>query len=145
MLLMKSITEHIRRTLAINPEQYSAGVSQNRVRSFGYALAGCLHMLRYAKNVRIQVLATLIVIAVSFWLGLSRLEWAMIVLSIGLNWFAEFMNAAIESTVNLISPEYHPMAQIAKDVAAGAALVTSITALVIAMLVFAPPLWEKLW
>ncbi|HLA42162.1 MAG TPA: diacylglycerol kinase family protein [Aggregatilineales bacterium] len=140
---MKSISEYIRRTLAINPEKYSAKVSENRVRSFSYALAGCLHMLRYAKNVRIQMFAALAVISISLWLGLSRVEWAVIALIIGLNWFAEFMNAAIEATVNLASPEYHPMAQLAKDVAAGAVLLTAILSVIIALLLLVPPLWEK--
>src|SRR5689334_20527405 len=67
--MSKDIRNHIQQTLAIDPARYSLKVSENRVASFGYALAGCLHMLRYAKNVRIQLLATLFVGGVGLWLG----------------------------------------------------------------------------
>jgi len=136
--------KHLRSTLAIDPAQYSAKVSENRVASFGYAVAGCLHMLRYAPNLRIQAVATLLVVGLGAWLGLSALAWAVIVLTIGLNWFAEFMNAALEAAVNLASPEHHPMAQLAKDIAAGAVLVTTLMALLIAALLLLPPFWERL-
>lgn len=140
---LKPFTEHIRKTLAINPEPHSLKVSENRWMSFGYALAGFLHMLRYAKNLRIQLIAVLVVLIVGLWLELSRLEWVMLTLVIGLNIFAEFMNAAIEATVNLISPEFHLMAQLAKDIAAGAVLLTTFTALIVALLIFGAPLLEK--
>jgi diacylglycerol kinase len=138
------IRHHIRSTLAIDPARYSQKVSENRLNSFVYALAGCLHMLRYAKNVRIQIAATLLVMVVSLWLGLSRIELAIIVLVIGLNWFAEFMNAAVESAINLASPDYHELAQMGKAVAAGAVLLTTLISLIIGLLLIAPPLWEKL-
>lgn len=141
--MIKKVTDHIASTLHINPEAYSERISPNRVQSFGYALAGILHMLRYAKNVRLQFLATLIVFGLADWLELNRVEWAIIVLVIALNWFAEFLNAAVEAAVNLASPHYHPMAQVAKDVAAGAVLLMTLTAVVIGLLLMGPPLWEK--
>lgn len=138
------ILDHIRSTLAINPARYSQKVSENRFTSFGYALAGCLHMLRYAKNVRIQLLATGVVVALGVWLSLEAVEWAVIVLVIGLNWFAEFLNAAIEAAVNLASQEKHEMAQLAKDIAAGSVLVTTLLAVIIAALLLVPPLAQKI-
>jgi diacylglycerol kinase len=141
---IEPLLDHIRKTLAIDPQSHSLKVSENRLTSFTYALAGCLHMLHYAKNVHIQATVTLIVLGVGLWVGLKRVEWAIIVLVIGLNWFAEFMNAAIEMVVNLATPEYHDMARVAKDVAAGAVLVMTVVAVLIALLLLAPPLWEKL-
>lgn len=138
------LREHIRLTLRINPEHYSPKVSENRLNSFVYAFAGCLHMLRYAKNLRIQIVMAGLVILIGLWVGLSAIEWAILVLAIGLNLFAEFMNAAVESAVNLASSESHPMAHIAKDVAAGAVLLTAITAVIIGLLLLFPPLWETL-
>jgi diacylglycerol kinase len=138
------IRDHIRSTLAIDPTRYSQKISENRWHSFIYALAGCLHMLRYAKNVRIQASATLLVTVLGLWLGLTRTEWAIVVLVIGLNWFAEFMNAAVESAINLASPDYHELAQLGKDVAAGAVLLTTLISVLVGLLLFAPPLWEKL-
>lgn len=141
---IKPITEHIQKTLAINPAGHSAKISENRFTSFGYALAGLLHMLRYAKNVRIQLLAAGVVLMVGLWLGLGALEWAVLTLVIGMNMLAEFLNAAIEATVNLATTDYHPMAQLAKDIGAGAVLLTTLVALIIAGLLLAPPLYTRL-
>lgn len=141
---MNKFRHNIRTTLAINPETSSAQISRGRWESFSFAVAGLLHMLRYAKNIRIQVLATVVVGLVGLWVGLSALEWAVIVLIIAMNWLAEFLNAAIEAVVNLASPEYHDMARLAKDIAAGAVLLATISAVIIAGLILVPPLWERL-
>ncbi len=145
MMTMKKVADHIYSTLHIDPEAYSERVSPNRIQSFGYALAGILHMLRYAKNVRLQMLATLIVFGFAYWLELSTVEWSIIILVIALNGFAEFVNAALEATINMIGSEYHPMAQVAKDVAAGSVLLMTLTAVVIGLLFMGPPLWEKVF
>ena len=143
-LISQNIFQHIRSTLAIQPDDHSLKVSPDRFQSFGYALAGLLHMLRYAKNIRIQVLATAVVIGMSLWLALPRLEIAVLILVIGMNWFAEFVNAAIEAVVNLVTVDYHEMAQLAKDIAAGSVLLMTIVSVIIAALLFIPPLVEKL-
>lgn len=101
-------------------------------------------MLRYAKNLRIQAGATILVLLLGLWLGVSRLEWAILCLVIGLNWLAEFWNASIEAVVNLASPDFHPMAQLAKDIAAGAVLLSALLSLIIALLLLLPSLWNKL-
>ena len=142
--MSKFIPEHLRKTLAIDPDAFSAQTSRNRAVSFGYALAGIAHTLRYSKNARIQALATVIVCLFGFWLEISRVEWALIVLILGLNWFAELVNTAIEAAVNLASPDFHPMAQVAKDVAAGSVLLLTLVAVIIGLLIFLPPLAEKL-
>jgi len=140
----KRFFDHIRSTLAINPDPHSAAVSPNRLASFGYALAGLLHMFRYAKNVRIQGLAAVIVFALAAWLDFGRVEWSILVIMVSLNFLAEFLNAAVEAAVNLATTEYHPMAQVAKDVAAGAALLMALTSVLVGLLLFAEPLWNKL-
>lgn len=135
--------DHIRETLAIDPALHSQKVSENRTNSFVYAFAGILHMLRYAKNVRLQALMTLMVLLICAWLQIAAVEWALIIIVIGLNWVAEFINAAIEATVNLVTDEYHPMAHIAKDVAAGAVLMTTFIAVIVGCILLLPPMWEK--
>lgn len=142
--MSKFAPKHLRDTLAIDPDAFSARTSHNRMVSFGYALAGMVYVLRRSKNVRIQALATLVVCAFGVWLEISRVEWALITLILGLNWFAEFVNTAIEAVVNLASPEYHPMAQVAKDVAAGSVLLMTFVAVIMGLLIFLPPLLEKL-
>lgn len=79
------------------------------------------------------------------WLGLGRLEWAVIVLAIGLVWMAEFVNTALEAVVDLASPDLHPLAKIGKDVAAAAVLAGAATAVLVGLLVLGPPLWLRLF
>jgi len=139
--MLKFLQSHLRQTLALNPQAHSPQVSTNRWRSFVYALAGFMHMLRYAKNLRIQLLAAWVVGLGGLALGLSRVELVLLLLTVTLNILAEFLNAAVEAVVNLASPAYHPMAQVAKDIAAGAVLLTTFMALGVAVLLFGPPLW----
>lgn len=134
----------LRGSAQMDPAHYSATTSRNRLRSFGYALSGCAYMLRYQKNTRILLAATLAVPAVSLWLGIETDDWATLVLTIGIVWMAEFLNAAIEASVNLAAPDIHPMAKVAKDVAAGAVLIAALVALVVGLLILGPPLAAKI-
>jgi diacylglycerol kinase (ATP) len=78
------------------------------------------------------------VVAAGFSAGLSRLEWCAIVLAMMAVWTAEALNTAIELVIDLTSPDMHPMAGRAKDVAAGAVLIAACGAVVVGVLVFAP-------
>ncbi len=127
-----------------DPAAHSPLVSANRWRSFMYAGAGMRYMLRYQKNARIQLLATLVVLLLAIWLGVSPQEWALIILATSLVWLAEFFNAALEAAVNLAVSDFHPMAKVAKDVAAAAVLLAALTSVAIGLIVFAPPLVKKL-
>lgn len=133
----------VQATLSTHPDLYSPITSKSRIASFRYALAGCLYMLRYQKNIRIQSVATVLVFAIGLWLGLVPYGWALLILAIAINWMAEFTNAAIEAVVNLASPDIHPMARVAKDVAAATSLVTALAAVLVGALVMLPPLLER--
>jgi len=100
--------------------------------------------LRTQRNARIHLSVALLVIALGLWLGLNRTEWAIIILTIGLVLAAESFNTVAEAAVDLATAEYHPLAKIAKDVAAGAVLLTAITAIVVGLLILGPPLWKTL-
>jgi len=126
------------------PEDHAAQRSWNRIDSFRYAFAGLWYMLRTQRNAWIHAAFTVVVVAVGFWLALDTLEWALIVLSIGGVWMAEFVNTALEAVVDLASPDIHPLARVGKDVAAGAVLVGAGTAVMVGLLVLGPPLLEKL-
>ena len=139
-----SLHPDVQATLASNPDEYSPITSKSRIASFRYALAGWLYMLRYQKNIRIQIVATALVFAVGLWVGLPPLAWAILILTILANWMAEFLNAAIEAVVNLASPGIHPMARVSKDVAAAATLLAAVASAIIGGLVLGPPLLEKL-
>ena len=110
-------------------------------RSFGHAFRGIGILLRTQANARIHATATVLVVAAGFWFGISRGEWCAVVAAIGLVWSAEGVNTAVETVVDLVSPERHPLAGRAKDVAAGAVLCAAITALVLGSLIFGPRLW----
>lgn len=129
---------------AADPNRYSPTTSPNRVRSLGFAIAGCAYMLRYQQNTRILLAATAAVIPLATALGIDVLQWAILILTIGSVWVAEFINAAIEAAVNVSVSEIHPMAKVAKDVAAAAVLVTVIVAILIGLLILGPPLFDWL-
>ncbi|UOQ73235.1 diacylglycerol kinase family protein [Hymenobacter cellulosilyticus] len=100
--------------------------------------------LRSEVHLRFHALATVIVIGLGFYFRISGLEWALVALAVGSVWSAELVNTAIEAVVDLVSPEYHLLAGKAKDVAAGAVLVTAGAALVVGLLVFGPRVWALL-
>lgn len=132
---------------AADPTRYSPTTSPNRIRSFAFAIAGCAYMLRHQKNTRILLAATIVVIPLAFALGIDAQQWAILTLTMGSVWVTEFINAAIEAAVNVSVSEIHPMAKVAKDVAAAAVLITVIVAIFIGLLILGPPLldWLKIY
>jgi diacylglycerol kinase (ATP) len=117
----------------------------NRAKSFEYAFEGWWHVLRTQHNAWIHALVTFCVVGLGLWLGLSRTDWAILILAVTTVWMAEFMNTALEAIVDMASPEFHPLAKIAKDVAAAAVLLGACGSVLIGLLIMGPPLWEKLF
>lgn len=109
----------------------------SRLDSFGHALWG-LRVFVSQPNARIHCVAACVVVALGWWLGVSRLEWVALTLAIALVMGAEALNTALEYVVDLASPEWHPLARDAKDVAAGAVLLCSVGAAVVGLVVFVP-------
>lgn len=91
---------------------------------------------------KIHIAAALIVFIAAALLQLDRMRWLFLVLAIALVFIAELVNTAVEAIIDLISPEEHVLARVAKDTAAGAALVAAVFAVVIGILVFYEPVWE---
>jgi len=118
--------------------------TRSRVRSFGHAFQGWWYVLRTQRNAWLEVAIACGVLVVSIWLRLDSIRWALLVLTAALVFAAEFFNTAVEVIVDLVSPEHHPLAKIAKDVAAAAVLVTAAGAVVIGLLLMGPPLLLKL-
>lgn len=117
----------------------------SRLASFRHAFAGWWHVLRTQPNAWIHSLASVTVFILAAWLGLSPLEWAVIVLTVGFVWVAEFLNTAIEAVVDLASPDIHPLAKTGKDVGAAAVLVAALSAILVGLLILGPPLWARLF
>jgi len=114
------------------------------IAGFGYAFSGLGYALRTQRNARVHLVAAILAIALGLYLHLSTTQFALIFMVIAGVFVTEMLNTVLEICVDLASPEYHPLAKIAKDVAAGAVLLSAMLAVVIALLIFGPPLWALL-
>lgn len=108
------------------------------VRSFYYAMQGIAYAVTHGPNMRIHLLAAAAAIGMGFAADLTRLEWALLSLTIFMVLAAETVNTAIERTVDLVGTERHPLAKAAKDLAAGGVLLTAVNAIIIAFILFGP-------
>lgn len=120
------------------PPRATGSAWQRLCQRFGWAGRGVLVMLRTQANARIHAGAAVVVIVAGFAFHISAGEWCAVVGAIGLVFALEAVNTAVEAVVDLASPEVHPLAERAKDVAAGAVLIAAIAAAVIGLLIFGP-------
>ncbi len=112
--------------------------------SFGYALKGMFLALKDQQNMRIHLTAVIVVTVAGIFLGLTAIEWSLIALCIGSVISSEMMNTAIETLVDLVSPEFNEKAGKIKDIAAGAVLLTAIVATVVAVYIFGNKIFNLL-
>jgi len=112
---------------------------KTRLQSILHALDGINYVLETQQNARIHLFFTLAVIVLGFLLGITRVEWIFLILTVSLVWVAELFNTAVEVMVDFISPEKHVAAKICKDVSAGSVLVTVIISILVGLLIFGPP------
>jgi diacylglycerol kinase len=117
--------------------------SRNILDSFRFAFSGLWYALRTQRNTRIHLTVAVAVIALGAWLGLSFTQWAVLALTIGFVLVGEMLNTVAETLVDLVSPGYHPLAKIVKDVTAGAVLLTAIVSVIVGLLVLGSSLWER--
>ncbi len=106
------------------------------LRSFNHAFQGLVHSFRHQRNMRIHFGVALAVLVGGLFADLSRLEFVAVAISVSFVLMAELINTAVEAVVDIITDEFDPRAKVAKDAAAGAVLVASINALIVAYLVF---------
>jgi diacylglycerol kinase (ATP) len=119
--------------LEIRPFQFTG-----RIRSFRHAIVGIMRMIRCQHNAWIHAAATLIVLGAAFFFRISAADWCWIILAISTVWTAEALNTAFEFLADAASPEFHPLVRDAKDVAAGAVLLTAVAAFIIGLIIFWP-------
>jgi len=115
-----------------------------RGRSFRHAFRGLAVLLATQHNAWIHAGVTLLVVGLAAALGVSRLEWGLLVLAIALVWSAEGLNTAVEWLCDVVSPEQHPLVGRAKDVAAASVLLAAAGAALTGLLVLLPRLLERL-
>ena len=104
--------------------------------SFNYALEGIIHVLRTQRNLRIHFVAAILVFGAALAVGVTRLQLIALVLAIAFVLVAEMLNTAIEGVIDVSTTSFDPNAKLAKDIAAGAVLIASITAVAVGYLVF---------
>lgn len=117
------------------------------IRSIGYALEGIGYTIRTQRNMRIHILIALPTLLFSWYLKMPKMELLFVWLCIGIVFSAELMNTAVERLVDLVSPEYHPLAKLTKDAAAGAVLMIAIFCAIAVLILLLPRLytWALLW
>src|SRR6202162_3524311 len=115
----------------------AAGRAPTLLDSFNYAFEGIIHVLRTQRNLRIHFLVAIGVIAAAAALGVDRIELMVLLLAIAFVLVAEMVNSAIEGAIDVSTTSFDPNAKLAKDIAAGAVLISTITALAVGYLVFA--------
>ena len=114
------------------------------INSFGYATNGFVYAFKYEQNILVHTLATILVVILGIVLNISQTEWLFVFLIIGLVVATELINTSIEAVVDLISPDEHPLAKIAKDTAASAVMVFAIVSVLIGIFIFVPKIIEAL-
>jgi diacylglycerol kinase len=113
------------------------------VDSFRHAFGGLWYAIRTQLNMRIHLAIAGAVLVLGLYLQVGWLEWAVLALTIGFVLVAEMFNTVAEAAMDAATPYYHPLVKVAKDVAAGAVLLTSIAAVLVGLLILGPPLWAK--
>jgi diacylglycerol kinase (ATP) len=116
------------------------GRAKTLVSSFGYAFAGLGYCFRTQRNFRIHIAIAIVATLAGLLLGLAWVEWALLAVMVVLVLAAEMVNTMIESLVDLVTAQYHPLARVAKDVAAGIVLLMAIGSVVVGVLIFLPKL-----
>ena len=116
----------------------------SRLASFRHAFAGWWYVLRTRATPGFMPLLPSRSSPSVCGCELGRIEWTILVLTIALVWVAEFVNTAVEAVVDLLSPDIHPLAKVAKDVAAAAVLIAALAAVAVGLLLLGPAALEVL-
>ncbi|WP_294588447.1 diacylglycerol kinase family protein [uncultured Bacteroides sp.] len=111
---------------------------KKQLRSFGFAWQGIKSCVGKEQNLSFHLITSTVVVVAGFLFGITRAEWLIIILCIGVVIAAELFNTAIERLVDLVSPGRHPIAGQVKDIAAGAVLVCAVAAAIIGLIIFVP-------
>lgn len=120
-----------------------ASVVTKIARSFYFAFAGLAYLFRTQRNARIHLAAGAVICGLAAWVGVSRVEWAVLAFTIALVLIMEGLNTAIELAIDLASPDVHPLAKAAKDLAAGMVLIGAMASVAVGLLILGPPLWGR--
>lgn len=113
--------------------------------AFKYSFDGLKYAYRFEQSMTIHIVTALVVTIVGLFVGLSLMEWLFVLMIMGFVMATELVNTSLEAVVDLITPEYHPLAKIAKDTASAAVLVFSSVAFISGLILFVPKIIDKLF
>ncbi|MGZ4280982.1 MAG: diacylglycerol kinase [Gaiellaceae bacterium] len=111
--------------------------------SFNFAVEGIIHVVRTQRNMRIHLVAAVVVLVAAIWIGVSKLELIALLLAISFVFIAEMINSALEQAIDVATTSFDPLAKLAKDVAAGAVLIATVNAIAIGYLVFSGEIADR--
>lgn len=111
---------------------------KKRAKSFQYAFAGLRTLWQEEHNVRIHIVAILVVLVMGFLLKVSTIEWCVLILAIAFVIFAEALNSSLENLADAITEDYNHKIKKAKDLGAAAVLLAAIVSVVVGFLIFLP-------
>lgn len=106
------------------------------IESFNYAVSGIISAIKTEKSMQVHYSIAVIVLFSSLFFDFSRTEFLLLLFAVSLVVISEMINTAIERTIDLITKEFHPLARLVKDVAAGAVLIATINSLIVGYLLF---------
>jgi undecaprenol kinase len=112
-----------------------------RATGFRAAFSGLRRLVKSERHFQLHLAAAACAIILAAFLDFTPLEWAILIVTIGLVLVAEGVNSAIERAIDTTTPGFHPLAKAAKDVGAAAVLIAAIVSVVVALLLFVPKLW----
>lgn len=110
------------------------------INSFKYAIEGFISSFKTERNMKIHILVMVLVIILGLYFKLTAGEWCIIAITIAVVLSGELFNTAIETIVDMVSPEKNPKAKLAKDISAAAVLALAIGAAVVGIIIFSPKL-----
>lgn len=109
---------------------------KNMIECFNCAINGIIETIKKERNMKIHIVACFLLIFLSLFLNIDRMELLILILTVSSVFVAELLNTGIEKAVDLVTNKDHPLAKFSKDAAAGAVLVSSIASLFVGYIIF---------
>lgn len=116
-------------------------IINTRIKSIAFAFKGTLYLIRTEASIQVQFVIALLVTGLGFYFNISKVEWFVQILAIGLVMSIESINTAIEALTDFIHPEYHKKIGIIKDISAGAVFIASFFAIIVGLIIYIPKLY----
>jgi diacylglycerol kinase len=124
--------------------QFLKSEGARRATGFRAAFSGLRRLCTSERHFQLHLIAATCAAILAAFLNFSRLEWAILMVTMGLVLVAEGLNSAIERAIDTTTPGFHPLAKAAKDIAAAAVLIAAVTSVIVGLLLYGPKLWALL-